>query len=50
MTLIDGDRIITAMLYDDEQEEFIEKKMTIIEYLNSYTEEGVTIADIIEIK
>ena len=34
MTLIDGDRIVTAQLYDDEHEEFIEEKMSIIEYFN----------------
>lgn len=45
MTLIDGDRIITAQLYDDEHEEFIEKKMSIIDCLNAYTDEGVTTAD-----
>ena len=45
MTLIDGERIITAQLYDDEHEEFTEKKMSIIDYINAYTEEGVTTAD-----
>ena len=48
MTLIDGDRIITAQLYDDEHEEFIEKKMSIIDNINAYTNEGVTEADIVE--
>ena len=45
MTLIDGDRIITAQLYDDKHEEFIEKKISIIDYVNAYTDEGVTTAD-----
>ena len=45
MTLIDGDKIVTAQLYDDEHEEFIEKKMSIIDYINAYTDEGVTMAD-----
>lgn len=45
MTLIDGDRIITAQLYDDEHEEYIEKKMSIIDYVNAYTDEGVTTTD-----
>lgn len=45
MTLIDGDRIITAQLYDDEHEEFTEKKMSIIDYVNAYTDEGVTEAE-----
>lgn len=48
MTLIDGDRIITAKLYDDEHEEFIEKKMSIIDCMNAYTDEGVTEADVVE--
>lgn len=45
MTLIDGDKIITAQLYDDEYEEFKEEKMSIIDYVNAYTDEGVTTAD-----
>ena len=45
MTLINGDRIVTAQLYDDEHEEFIEKEISIIDYLNAYTDEGVTTAD-----
>ena len=48
MTLIDGDRIITAQLYDDEYEEFTEKKMSIIDYVNAYTDEGVTEADVVD--
>lgn len=48
MTLIDGDRIITAQLYDDKYEEFTEKKMSIIDYVNAYTDEGVTEADVVE--
>ena len=48
MTLIDGDRIITAQLYDDQHEEFTEKKMSIIEYINAYTDEGVTVSDVVE--
>lgn len=45
MTLIDGYRIVTAQLYDDEHEEFTEKKMSIIDLINTYTDEGVTTAD-----
>ena len=45
MTLIDGDRIVTAQLYNDEYEEFTEEKMSIIDYVNTYTDEGVTITD-----
>ena len=45
MTLIDGDRIVTAQLYNDEYEEFKEEKMSIIDYINAYTNEGVTTAD-----
>lgn len=47
MTLIDGDRIITAQLYDDQYEEFTEKKMSIIDFVNAYTCEVVTLADVI---
>ena len=45
MTLIDGDKIVTAQLYDDKHEEFIEKKMSIIDFVNVYSDEGVTTAD-----
>lgn len=45
MTLIDGDKIVTAQLYDDEHEEFTEKKMSIIDFVNAYSDEGVTTAD-----
>lgn len=45
MTLIDGDKIVTAQLYDDEHEEFTEKKMSIIDFVNTYSDEGVTTAD-----
>ena len=48
MTLIDGDRIITAQLYDDEHEEFTEKKMSVIDYINAYSDEGVTEADVVD--
>lgn len=48
MTLIDGDRIITAQLYDDEHEEYTEKKMSVIDFINAYTDEGVTEADVVE--
>lgn len=48
MTLIDGDRIITAYLYYDEYELFTDKKMSIIDFINAYTEEGVTVADVVE--
>lgn len=45
MTLIDGDKIITGKLYDDESEEITEQKLSIIDYINAYTDEGVTTAD-----
>lgn len=46
MTLIDGDKIVTVQLYDDEQsEKFTEKKMSTIDFVNAYTDEGVTTAD-----
>lgn len=45
MTLIDGDKIVTAQLYDDEHEEFTEKKMSIIDFVNKFSDEGVTTDD-----
>lgn len=45
MTLIDGDRIITTQVYDDEHEEYTEKKMSVIDFIDAYTDEGVTTAD-----
>jgi radical SAM superfamily enzyme len=45
MTLIDGDRIITTQLYDDEHEEYIDKKMSIIDFVNRFSDEGVTTTD-----
>lgn len=45
MTLIDGDKIVTVQIYDDEHEEFMGKKMSIIDAINAYTDEGVTTAD-----
>ena len=48
MTLINGDRIITAQLYDDEHEEFTEKKMSIIDFVNAYSDEGVTADDVLD--
>lgn len=48
MRLIDGDRIVSVQVYDDEHEIFIDRKMSIIDLLNEFTDEGVTIADIIE--
>lgn len=45
MTLIDGGRIVTAQLYDDQYEEFTEQKMSIIDFVNAYSDEGVTTAD-----
>lgn len=45
MTLINGDKIVTVQLYDDEYEEFKEEQMSIIDSVNLYTTEGVTVAD-----
>ena len=45
MTLIDGDRIITTQLYDDEHEEYTEKKMSIIDFVDRFSDEGATTAD-----
>ena len=48
MKLIDGDRIVTVQLYDDEHEEFVEKKMSIIDCIDAYTDEGVTEAYVVK--
>lgn len=45
MTLIDGDKIVTVQLYDDEYEKFKEEQMSIIDVINLYTTEGITEAD-----
>lgn len=45
MTLINGDKIITTQLYNDEYEEFTENKMSIIDFVNTYSDEGVTTDD-----
>lgn len=45
--LIDGDRTITGMLYNEQTEEHEDKKMSVIEYLNAYTDEGVTVNDLV---
>lgn len=48
MTLIDGDRIVTVQIYDDEHEEYTEKKMSVIDFIDTYTDEGVTETDVVE--
>lgn len=40
MRLIDADAKITAILYDDEHEETCEQKMSVADYIDSYTNEG----------
>lgn len=46
MTLIDGDKLVTVRLYDDQyDEEFTEKQVTIIDFVNAHTVVGVTTAD-----
>jgi len=45
MTLIDGDKIITTQVYDEQYEELIEKKMSIIDFVNRFSDEGATITD-----
>jgi hypothetical protein len=40
MRLIDADTPITAQIYDEEHEEFVEKRMTIADYIDAYTVEG----------
>lgn len=48
MTLINGNRIVTTYLYDEEQDKYIEKEMSIIDFINAYTFEGVSEFDKIE--
>ena len=38
--MIDETKIIHTQIYDDEHEEWLDKEMTIAEYLDAYTEEG----------
>lgn len=38
--MIDETKIIHTQVYDDEHEEWIDKEMTIAEYLDAYTDEG----------
>ena len=38
--MIDETKPIHTQVYDDEHEEWIEKEMTIAEYLDAYTDEG----------
>jgi hypothetical protein len=45
--LIDVDRKITVPVYDEESEEYEDKVMTILEALNKWSDEGVTIKDVI---
>ena len=40
MKLIDADTVITANLYDDEHEEFLQKKITVGELVDFCSEEG----------
>ena len=43
MQLIDGERIVTVQIYDDQHEEFKSEKMSIIDFINTYTDEGAPI-------
>lgn len=45
MRIIDGDEKVTAQLYDEQYEEYTEKTMSVIDWINTYTDEGVTPAD-----
>ena len=38
--MIDEKKMIHTQVYDDEHEEWIDKEMTIEEYLDAYTDEG----------
>lgn len=45
--LIDVNRKITVPIYDDQYEEYSEKTMTVREALNRWSDEGVTVKDVI---
>lgn len=45
--LIDVNRKITVPLYDFEYDEYSEKTMTVLDALNKWSDEGVTINDVI---
>ena len=40
--LIDGNSVVHANIYDDEHEEVRDEEMTVIEYLDIYTNEGAS--------
>lgn len=40
MKLINADLMISTQVYEDEHEEWIDKKMSISDFLDSYTDEG----------
>ena len=39
--LVDVDKSVHVQIYDDEHEEYIDKEMTLAEYIDSFTDEGV---------
>ena len=45
--LIDVNRKITVSTYDEQYEEWGEKTMTVLEALNKWSDEGVTVKDVI---
>jgi hypothetical protein len=47
MNLINGDKIVTLTVYDSENDIGIDRKMSIIEFVNETTPEGVTSMDLI---
>jgi len=45
--LIDVNRKITVPIYDEQYEEWGEKTLTVLEALNKWSDEGVTVKDIV---
>ena len=45
--LIDVNRKITVPIYDDQYEEWGEKTMTVREVLNKWSDEGITVKDVV---
>lgn len=45
--LIDVNRKITVPIYDEQYEEWGEKTLTVLEALNKWSDEGVTVKDVV---
>lgn len=45
--LIDVNKKITVSIYDEQYEEWSEKTLTVLEALNKWSDEGVTVKDVV---